>query len=126
MRSNLLQSVLFFNLMIVSMLLSALVNRFSVFPYVGLFFIPSLPPFTYPGLRTPPTAIPRCDRQYSIPLDQRQRRAYNSSLHWDEFTQIPAVAQGSSTSDGRDRFPSLSQPSPIQLIFCPGQNKFAF
>ena len=40
-----------------------------------------------------PTAIPRCDRQYWIPLDQRQRRAYNSSLHWDEFTQIPAVAQ---------------------------------
>ena len=39
------------------------------------------------------TAIPWCDRQYSIPLDQRQRRAYNSSLHWDEFTQIPAVAQ---------------------------------
>ena len=42
---------------------------------------------------TATTAIPRCDRQYSIPLDQRQRRAYNSSLHWDEFTQIPAVAQ---------------------------------
>ena len=39
------------------------------------------------------TAIPRCDRQYWIPLDQEQRRAYNSSLHWDEFTQIPAVAQ---------------------------------
>ena len=39
------------------------------------------------------TAIPRCDRQYSIPLDQKQRRAYNSSLHWDEFTQIFTVAQ---------------------------------
>ena len=37
--------------------------------------------------------IARCDRQYWIPLDQEQRRAYNSSLHWDEFTQIPAVAQ---------------------------------
>ena len=52
MRLNILQSVYFFNLMIVSMLLSVLVNRFSVFCMQD-FFIPPLRPFIYLGLRTP-------------------------------------------------------------------------
>ena len=65
----------------------------------------------------------------SVILDSpraEQRRAYNSPLHWDELTQILAVAQWQWTSYGRDRFPSLSQPSPIQLIFCPPWHKFVF
>ena len=72
------------------------------------------------------TAIPRCHRQYWIPLEQNKEELIIPPFTEDEFTRILAVAQWLSPSDVRDGFPNLSQPSPIQLIFCQGRHKFAF